>query len=365
MSQGLFTAVTGIKANQVALNVISNNIANLNTVAFKGSGVNFQTVFSQAISSGTPPTSTLGGTNPMEIGNGAVVSEIKQDFAQGGSLFTGRPTDMLIQGDGFFTVQNGSSSSDFYLTRAGNFSLDGKGNLVSSDGNQVLGTDTVSGDNPATDAAINLPYQLRIFKETDASNNVLQTWLGDSTTTTPSATLGGTVGYSDVQLTNYSAGTDGGITLVYSNGDQVTVRTDPTSSNTRELYQVTSDGSNFAPSDSGVTGKMTVLNDSVSGKAVIKPQQIQIRIGTVPNPSGLVSEGQNNFSVAPDSGSLSLGIGNSNGRGAISAGALESSNVDIAAEFTNMVIAQRGLEAAGKTITTQSSVMQTIINLIQ
>src|SRR5262245_22110226 len=129
MSQGLFTAVSGIRANQTKLNVIANNLANVNTVAFKSSNVNFKNVFAQTISAGTRPGSNIGGTNPKQVGNGVTVAEIPANFSQGGSLFTGRAGDLLISGEGFFTIERidpnlGANNQGFFLTRAGNFSLD-------------------------------------------------------------------------------------------------------------------------------------------------------------------------------------------------------------------------------------------------
>src|SRR5262249_51248688 len=154
MSQGMFSAVSGINANQAKLNVVSNNIANVNTLGFKSSSVNFATVFASTISGGTPPNRVVCGTNPQQAGKWALISEIASNFGQGGTQFTGRNTDMMINGDGFFAVErvdnnNGNNSTDFYLTRAGNFTLDSQGNLVTSSGNRLRGTSQVSGTSSA------------------------------------------------------------------------------------------------------------------------------------------------------------------------------------------------------------------------
>src|SRR6478609_1410466 len=129
MGQGLYTAVSGIRANQTAMDVISNNIANVNTLGFKSSNANFATVYATTITGGSSPNGTLGGTNPMQVGNGALVSEIASNFGQGGTQFTGRSTDVMINGNGFFAVErvdinNPTDTTAYSLTRAGNFSLD-------------------------------------------------------------------------------------------------------------------------------------------------------------------------------------------------------------------------------------------------
>lgn len=368
MSQGLFAAVSGIRANQTKLNVISNNIANINTVAFKSSQVNFKTLFSQTISTGTVPTSAVGGTNPRQIGNGVAVSDIIQNFNSGGSLYTGRSSDLMIEGEGFFTIERsdvdlGSGEPGFYLTRAGNFTLDADNNLVTAGGNKVVGTRTVQGNDPTTVTNVNLPAQIKIWKERDVSDSVTNTWLDVyGTAATPAATAGGAVTGEDVTLINYSFGVDGSISATYSNGDRVTVRTDPSNTNLREMFHIASDGTNYAPSyatdPTESDGELVVLNN------VYIPEQIQLRMCTVSNPAGLLHEGANNFSVAANTGTVNLGVGNFGGRGQVTSGALESSNVDVAGEFTNLIIAQRGLEASGKVITSQSEVLRTIINLI-
>ncbi len=139
MSQSLYTAMGGISAAQMDLEVISNNIANLNTTAFKSSKVNFSEVYSTTISSGTGATPTTGGTNGMQIGLGVEVSSVSKDFSSGTWIATGKTTDMMIEGNGFFSVTDAGGTK--YYTRAGDFSFDSDGDLVTSDGYKVLGTD--------------------------------------------------------------------------------------------------------------------------------------------------------------------------------------------------------------------------------
>lgn len=174
MSQSLYTAMGGISAAQTALNVTSNNIANLNTTGFKSSSVNFSDVFYTSISSGTAATDTTGGINPEQVGLGVQVSSISKNFSSGTWVATGKTTDLMIQGEGFFTVQ--SPSGEVFYTRAGNFSFDSDGDLVTSIGDKVLGTDSVLSPSSST-TPVHIPQAL----VTDVSPNA-GFWNSDITT---------------------------------------------------------------------------------------------------------------------------------------------------------------------------------------
>lgn len=141
MSQSLYTAMSGISAATTALQVISNNIANINTTAFKSSSVEFSDVFYQTISSGSVATESTGGTNPVQVGVGTQVSAVTKDFSTGSWVATGSDTDLMIQGSGFFCVQ--SSDGSTYYTRDGSFTFDSGGNLVTADGYKVEGTSSI------------------------------------------------------------------------------------------------------------------------------------------------------------------------------------------------------------------------------
>jgi flagellar hook protein FlgE len=384
MSQAMFTAVSGVRANQQRLNVISNNIANVNTIGFKSSSANFATVFAQTITGGTSPTGTLGGTNPMQLGNGVQVSEIPANFSQGGAQFTGRNTDLMINGEGFFVVERidtnlGTAGSNYYLTRAGNFTLDSSGNLVTPSGDRVRGTSQLSGSGPATLGLVNIPQTFLAVKDLDANNNIVATHiaaLGTGAGAIAAAQDPGAVTQSiaTVRLVNFSVGTDGGITASYSNGDRITVRTDtstvsavtPTAAR-RQIIHLPAEGGTFAAinqvaSDSGVLDQIGTVFIDGTGAANLEGMQMQIQMATVTNPPGLLYDGRNNFTVGANSGTTAFGVPSIESRGSLQMGALESSNVDLAGEFSNMIVSQRGLEAASRVIRTQSEVMQTIIN---
>ena len=154
MSQAMYTASSGIANAQIAINVVSNNIANMNTVAFKASNVNFSDVFYSTMSAGAPSTKHNGGVNPEEIGYGSQVASISQNFTSGTYQSTGIATNMMIQGNGFFTVV--SPSDEILYTKAGNFSLDADGYLTMPNGYKVLGTTSVFG-NSASAEPIKIP----------------------------------------------------------------------------------------------------------------------------------------------------------------------------------------------------------------
>jgi len=143
MLRSLFSAVTGMRANQTKMDVVGNNIANVNTVGFKGSDVIFQDTLSQIMRNGGSPGAGRGGTNPAQVGLGVQVAGITTNYVQGAAQNTGRATDLMINGDGFFCVRNGSGEQLY--TRAGAFSFDGSGNLTTADGSILQGLPAVNG----------------------------------------------------------------------------------------------------------------------------------------------------------------------------------------------------------------------------
>ncbi len=129
MMRSLFSGVSGLRNHQTRMDVIGNNIANVNTVGFKRSRVNFQDMLSQNFRSATRPQDNRGGTNPMQVGLGMSVASIDTIHTPGSAQNTGKETDLTIQGDGFFVVKNGNTP---YYTRNGAFDFDTDGNLVST-----------------------------------------------------------------------------------------------------------------------------------------------------------------------------------------------------------------------------------------
>ena len=112
MLRSLFSAISGLRANQFMLDVTGNNIANANTAGYKSSGVVFQDTLSQMLTAGAAPSATGGGTNPIQVGLGVQVGATSTNFGQGASQITGKQTNLAIQGDGFFVVnRNGRTST--------------------------------------------------------------------------------------------------------------------------------------------------------------------------------------------------------------------------------------------------------------
>ncbi|MDQ6610848.1 MAG: flagellar hook protein FlgE, partial [Gemmatimonadota bacterium] len=126
--RSLYAGVSGLRNNQVRMDVIGNNIANVNTVAFKAGRVTFKEGFAQLLQGASRPPGDQGGINPVQIGLGMQIGSIDQIFNQGNIETTGLNTDVAIQGDSFFTVRKGNQS---FYTRSGNFQVDALGQLVS------------------------------------------------------------------------------------------------------------------------------------------------------------------------------------------------------------------------------------------
>ncbi|MDI3472624.1 MAG: flagellar hook protein FlgE [Thermotogaceae bacterium] len=137
MMRSMFSGITGLRNFQLDMDVIGNNIANVNTVGFKGSRTTFQTALLQTLKASSAPQGNFGGTNAMQVGLGAKVASIDKIMSQGSFQNTGKKTDLAIQGDGFFVVSDGIGN---YYTRAGNFDVDTNGTLIQpSTGYKVQG----------------------------------------------------------------------------------------------------------------------------------------------------------------------------------------------------------------------------------
>jgi flagellar hook protein FlgE len=419
MSVGSFSAsLSGLNASQQQLSVIGNNLANINTLAFKASTVTFADLVSQSV--GGP------SVNPMQIGLGVTVGSITPNFSQGGIESTGISTHVAIQGTGFFLV--GDPAHRAY-TRAGNFSFDADGKLVTPDGQAVQGYTTT---NPTTGQIVTTgqpadivipPGVLRApvpttsfgtISNLDASAPVGSTFaasvqiidsLGVShvatvnftktavgawgyTVTVPSADVTGgtgtnttiatgTLGFNnlgklttvngaaaaDVAITspawaNGAAATNFSWDLVDANGaTAITQFASPSATSS-----VTQNGS-----PTGAVSSIITINQAGElvasfgiGRTVVVGQ---LALATFNNPQGLVRIGTNLFSESEASGNPSVGTAASGGRGSLIGSALEQSNVDIAQEFTQMILAQRGYQANSKSITVADELLLETINL--
>lgn len=420
MSIGSFSAsLSGLNANQQKLSVIGNNLANLNTVAFKSSDVTFSDLVSQSV--GGP------SVNPMQIGLGVTTGAISPNFQQGSIEATGVATNVAIQGTGFFVVGSGAQRA---YSRAGNFSFDATGTLVTSDGRPVQGwtaIDPLTGqiDTTRPPAAITVPPGVlrapiasTVFGtitnldaaaptgSTFASSIQIYDSLGVPHVATVSfnKTGPGAWGYRvtvpGAEVTGGTAGTPfqiatgtlgfsslGALTSVNGGALADVAITSPTWANGAAAVNFSWDllGPNGVPtvtgyaspsatssitqngSPSGAPSSLIVIDSDGEMKASFGVGQTitvgQLALATFNNPQGLVKLGTNLYSESEGAGLPSIGIPGTGSRGTVVGSSLEQSNVDIAHEFTQMILAQRGYQASSKGITVADELLVETLNL--
>ncbi|GAA0099793.1 MAG: flagellar basal-body rod protein FlgF [Paraclostridium bifermentans] len=173
MLKSMYSGISGMKANQTKMDVVGNNVANVGTTAFKKSTTRFSDALNQTVIYSSVPggaagdPNVIGGVNPGQVGIGTKVSGIFRNMAQGAIQPTGRPTDLAIDGDGFFVVSVGPNQEAY--TRDGSFTLDANGNLVTSDGYKVLNTDgkpvEIPKEQPNPDGEMQKVLSFNISKE--------------------------------------------------------------------------------------------------------------------------------------------------------------------------------------------------------
>ncbi len=139
MLRSMYAGISGMKANQVKMDVVGNNVANVGTTAYKKTATRFSDALYQNTIYASAPGGGIGGVNPGQVGIGSKVSGIFKNMVQGAVQPTGRPTDLAIDGDGFFKVK--LSENNYAYTRDGSFNLDAEGNLVTAEGYYVVGED--------------------------------------------------------------------------------------------------------------------------------------------------------------------------------------------------------------------------------
>lgn len=153
----LDTPVSGMDAFQQMLSTVGNNIANMNTVAYKATDVQFADLLSQTLSNGGAGTTAgLGGVDPQQVGLGVKVGSISSNFGEGSITQTGNPSDLTIDGSGFFAVSPSPTGTPVYYTRAGNFHVDSNGNIVTPNGYYLLSTSSAAAGANPTWTAVNI-----------------------------------------------------------------------------------------------------------------------------------------------------------------------------------------------------------------
>jgi flagellar hook protein FlgE len=229
LQTALFSSLTGITSNARLLAVSGNNIANVNTTAYKKSRITFETQISQRLSSGSAPTGSLGGTNPTQMGLGTRMSTITRDFSTGSLQPTGVNTDMAVEGNGFFIL---NTEGNTRYTRTGNFVLDRDFNLVSASGGLVQGFGVDEDFNVVEGLLVDMTIPLGVLTIAEATENV--TFAGNLNVGGDVATIGSISAsdalYTDALATTFAVGTDtlaslfnSAGTALYAVGDIITV----------------------------------------------------------------------------------------------------------------------------------------------
>lgn len=410
MIRSMFSAVSGLRAHRTMLDVVGNNIANSSTAGFKSSSTVFEDVLSETVrnvGAGAEDGST-GGTNPSQIGLGVAVSRISTNFSQGALQSTGRQLDFAIRGDGFFVAEGGGDRS---YTRAGSMSLDAQGRLVTAGGDFVQGwtadafgvvdSNTTVGQisvpigttappvaTSTVDLAGNLPADAQIGDSFVSGVQVFNS-LGDTEmlglnfektaanewTVTATDSAGAAVTLSDNVLTfdangQLAAPADGGIDLASGaipGFDAMTVNINSGIGNVTQFGEL----STLAVADQNGYGAGILQSISMSQEGMllgsfsngVNRPLAQLAIANFTNPEGLEKTGSSMFSATINSGQPQLSVAGNGGRGLISSGTLEMSNVDLAEEFVTLITAQRGFQANSRVVTSSDEVLNDIVNL--
>ena len=342
MLRSLYSGISGMKVNQTKLDVIGNNLANVSTTAFKGSRVNFSTTISQTLGSASAASDSLGGVNGKQIGLGAQISSIDKIMSQGSMQSTSRSLDVAVDGSGYFMVATGPAltgdakdsitivnngvgtmpaNSSVAYTRDGSFVLDNEGNLLTSKGYRVLGFAMETTD----------PQQNTKIDNIDDNGNVLYVESNNSTKAI------------DDKLVSLKIPDK--VTKIDAQGTRTDVAV--------KSFNISADGLITGVLE---TGEITALG--------------QIAMSSFKNEVGLTDIGNNMYEPSGSSGAAIISSGknsptnrNSSGYGDILQGYLEMSGVDMAEQFTDMIVATKAFQAAGKTITTGDEILSEIINL--
>jgi flagellar hook protein FlgE len=197
MSYALSSGVTGLLANQEMLDVAGNNLANINTTAFKASRVNFSALLGQTLAQASQPTGTIGGTNPEQIGSGVGVTSITPDTGQGRIVDTGNDLDMAIDGSGYFVVSDGSGDE---YTRAGTFGVDANGFLVdTATGYRVQRVGTTGerdGFQVSGDSSIRIPYSMSLPASASSEVSITGNLSSDASSTATTQVMSAALTYT-------------------------------------------------------------------------------------------------------------------------------------------------------------------------
>ena len=407
MIGSLFAGISGLNANSTAMTVIGDNIANVNTTAYKSNRSSFANVLSQS----------LGGSLSSGIGRGVEFWGTSPLWTQGSLENTGSPTDLAINGKGFFIVQD-DSGANFY-TRAGQFHLDQAGDMVNPDGYLVQGYEIDPNGNLGNLTTISIPgerisppsattefsFDINLDSRTPATGTystsqsvfdslgnaipltltftkqpAAQTWTVAASVPAPNGPV--TInGGASVPLTFDSTGNltapaaDGSISITLANGAASPL------SITWDLYDASGalhgDVTGYASASattfqyqdgytSGVLRGISVDENGVVTAAYSNGQltpTYQIALADFPSYDGLSKMGQNLYAESLDSGQPMPGVAGNGRLGNITPSAIEMSNIDLAQEFVKMITTQRAFQANSRVITTSDEILSELINI--
>ena len=409
MLRSMFSAISGLRAHQTKMDVTGNNIANVNTVGFKSSTTVFQDTLSQVIRAGGAPAADRGGTNPAQVGLGVKVAAITTNWTQGATQSTGRSTDFMIEGDGFFVTRSGTEQ---LFTRAGSFDFDGSGRLVTPDGSVLQGwmadaAGVINPNGPIGDLSV--PYG-QIVNPSQTTSGVVTGNLPAGTATGESVQTGITMYDSQgvpqkvfYNFTKLAAANSWELDVVHEDGtvlvnnaavtfDAAGGLTAPAAPGT--LPPFTPPAATYPSWTGAVTIDLSGLSQFGGTNTVTAPEQNGFALGSLQsfqlgndgtimgvysnglrqplgklalasfnNPGGLEKAGGSSFRVGDNSGVAMIGEAGNGGRGVLNSGALEMSNVDLAEEFTGLIVAQRGFQANSRVITSSDEILQDLVNL--
>jgi len=410
MGSALWSGISGLNASSKQMDVIANNVANVNTIGYKAGKTFFADVLSQSISGGS--------SGSMQVGRGVEVTEVGTLFGPGSFETTGNATDLAIDGDGFFMV-NDEDAATFY-TRAGAFHLDSNGNLVDTNGYKLQGynffgaatgmiTDiSLRNVQSAPETTTEYSVGVNLNSETAATDMYTTTQtvydsLGDrhslGITFTKTATNGEwafQVALDGVNAacpyTGFQFDSDGNLANIYNgaawvapadmavtfaalaNGATIgagnVINWDLAGTSALSITQyasasviksLTNDG--YA---SGLLKSLSVRNDGTINGFFTNGQTsdlAQLVLGDFDNTWGLRKMGSNLFAETVTSGPAIRNVPGASGMGDVSSNSLEMSNSDLATEFVNMITAQKAYSANARVITTQDQMMTELMNI--
>lgn len=405
MQRSLYSAVSGMRNHQTKMDVIGNNIANVNTTAFKAGGVLFQDILSQTIRGASGPQGGQGGINPMQVGLGMNIATITNNHTQGSLQVTGRSTDLAVQGSGFFMVSDGQSQ---YYTRDGAFSLGPDGFLVNSaSGYRLQGwTYDTSGEVNTTVAPSSLYIPIGGSRIASPSENLYfsgnlnaeQEIGSDVTITTVLFDSLGIEHEVEITYTKDALNTwswearygdiviDGGDISFTDGGNFAGVTSDVITISAAQLGTGAGDLSvdlNFSavtqvsgPMDilarfqdgypSGVLDAFTISKTGViSGiysNGMVRSLGV-VALAGFTNPGGLSKIAGNLYQPSANSGQALISTPGQQGLGTVEAATLEMSNVDLVNEFTEMITTSRAFQANSRVITTSDDMLAEVVNI--